>query len=142
MDKRKKLQYIKNGIKHSFMYSIIGSGVLTIIALIYSLVKHAYILKSIYMAFYYGGGFILIFAVPLLLKRNEDPNLRKIRRASPLYGFYDMFNPYLDEAMAESCEEFKADGFWLGIFIVFVSLLLFLYAFILESIFFSIYIGG
>lgn len=141
MDKRKKIQYIKRGVKDSFLYSLIAAAALLVIAAIVALIKHISLLQCIFMAFYYGGGFLMIFAVPLLLKRNEDPKLRKVKRLSPLYGFYDMFdNPYLDKEMEESYEEFKSDGFYLGMFIVLTSVLLFLYAGVLEKLYYLI--GG
>lgn len=141
MDKRKKIQYIKRGVKHSLLYSLIAAAALSVIAVIVSLIKHVSLLQCIFMAFYYGGGFLLIFSVPLLLKRNEDPKYRKVKRLTPLYGFYDMFeNPYLDKEMEESYEEFKSDGFYLGMFVVLTSIFLFLYAGLLEKLFY--FIGG
>ena len=141
MDKQKKIQYIKRGAKDSFLYSLIAAAALLVIAAIVALIKHISLLQCIFMAFYYGGGFLMIFAVPLLLKRDEDPKLRKVKRLSPLYGFYDMFdNPYLDKEMEESYEEFKSDGFYLGMFIVLTSLFLFLYAGLLEKLYYLI--GG
>ncbi|QCX33457.1 hypothetical protein FDN13_06875 [Caloramator sp. E03] len=140
--RKNKIKYILNGIKSSFIYSLIGAIILALIGVLLCFLKGGNYLRYIYMSFYYGGGFILIFSLPLLLKRNEDPKFRKIKRLNPLYGFYDMFdNPYIEEAMAESYNEFKSDGFWLGIFIVFISLFLFFYAFLLENLYFILFIG-
>jgi glucan phosphoethanolaminetransferase (alkaline phosphatase superfamily) len=142
MDKREKRKYILEGIKNSFVGSLIALVIILVIAFIYAKIKDKSALSSIYM-FYYGFAVIaLIIAVPQLYKRNEDPRLRRIRRLSPLYGFFDWFqnqNPYEEKAMLESFEEFKGEGFWAGMFIVLFALLLFLYGFIFERIYF--YIG-
>ncbi|EYE89856.1 hypothetical protein Q428_00150 [Fervidicella metallireducens AeB] len=137
MDKRLKRKHLVKGIKFSF-YSSLGALILiSIIALVYSLIKSTPIVRNIYISLYYFGGFALMTAVPFLYKRNEDSKIRKIRRLSPLYGFYDMFeNPYTDKAMMESFEEFKGDGFTMGMLIILFCVLVMLYGFIIENIYF------
>lgn len=139
MEPGKKRRYILNGIKKSFVNSIIAAGILGIIALVYSLLASKYVFKSIAYAYYYFGAFCLILAVPQLYKRNEDSKLRKIRMQNPLFGFRGAVeNPYEEKAMMESFEEFKGDEFWFGIFIIVFSLFLFLYGVIMENIYFYI----
>lgn len=133
-------KYILYGIKQSIKFSFIAAAVLTAVGFIIALIKSSSKLESIYMSYYYFGGFSLIFAIPLLNKRDEDPKVRKTRHASFLYGFGAFQNPYADEEMTKSFEEFRGEGFWSGIDIVIFALLLFLYGFILESI--NIYIRG
>lgn len=78
----------------------------------------------------------MILAVPQFYKRNEDAKLRRIRRQSPLYGFYDIKeNPYVEEAMEEAFEEFREDGFYTGIAIIIYSILILLVAFLMEKVY-------
>lgn len=143
MDKREKIRFIFNGFKKSFFYSFIAALLLFIIALVYSIIRKQSIVKSTYMVYYYFGALALIFSIPLLYKRNEDPKLRKIRRKSFFFGLGDAAfgNPYADKAMMESFEEFKGEGFWSGIFVIIFSIMLFLYAFIIENIYFYYFRG-
>lgn len=137
MDKGKKRGFILFGLKKSLLYSLIAAVILGILALIYSVLWSKPILRSIAYGFYYGGAFALIFAVPQLYKRNEDSSIRKIRSESPLHGFQNIFkNPYAEKAMLESFEEFRGEGFWLGIFIVIFSLLMFFYGFLIENLYY------
>lgn len=139
MEAGKRRRYILGGIKKSLIYSLIAAGILGLIAALYALFANKYLFKSIAYAYYYFGAFCLIFSVPQLYKRNEDPKLRKVRRQTPLFGFKSRFsNPYEDQAMQESFEEFKGEGFWFGIFIVVFSLFLFFYGIIMENIHFYI----
>ncbi|TDT50550.1 hypothetical protein [Fonticella tunisiensis] len=140
MNERKKLKYILYGIKRYSLYALIAAAALSVIASVYSLIKHSPVMKNIYTSFYYFGAFSLIFAVPQLYKRNEDPKLRRVRASNPIDGANIFKNPYVEEAMLESFEEFKGEGFWTGIFIVVFCLVLFLLGFLLESIYF--YLGG
>lgn len=137
-DKKKlKRLYIIKGMKNALICDCIAVVVLIIIASIYSVIKHASFARSVYMSFYYGGAAALLIAVPQFYKRNEKPELRKIRKRSPLFGFADWFsNPTADAAMMESFKEFQGDGFWLGMMVVVFSLVLFALAVILENIFF------
>lgn len=136
MDKREKRKHILKGFRFVLKATLIAAAVLALIAVIYSFIRHTPIVKNIYTTYYYVGAFSLILAVPQLYKRNEDPQNRKIRRLSPLYGFYDMFeNKYASEAMDESFKEFRGEGFWSGIYIVMFSLILFLIAFLLENMY-------
>lgn len=135
--KENKKKAILHGFKKSFLYSLAAALLLFIIALVYSIIRKLPIIKSAFTAYYYFGAFALIFSIPLLYKRNEDPKLRKVRRQGFLFGLDSVFyNPYADKAMLESFEEFKGEGFWPGIFLIFFSVMLFLYAFILENIYF------
>lgn len=133
MNEGSKRRYFLNRTKKSFLYSVFAAAVLSIVSIIYSLVKSSSILESMYLSWYYFGAFSLIFAVPQLYKRNEDSKLRKIRTTDP---FKTNINPYEEQARLESHEEFKGDGFWSGMFFILFSLLLFLYAFILENIYY------
>lgn len=136
MDKRVKRKHIFKGLKFTVTATLIIAVILAVMSVIYSFVKHTPIVKNIYTTFYYFGAFSLLVAVPQLYKRNEDPQNRKIRRLSPLYGFYDMFeNRYVEQAMIESFEEFRGEGFWNGIFVVLFSVILFILAFFLENIY-------
>lgn len=137
MDKGEKRSNILRGIKTSVILSLVAFVVILIIAFIYSKSKGTPLLQSANM-FYYGFGvFSLALAVPQLWKRNEDPKLRKARRLNPLYGFSDWFqSPYEEKAMLESFEEHRGEGFWTGIFIIMFALLLLLYGFILERIYY------
>lgn len=140
MDKRLKRKRILKELKFTAFATLIAAAVLAIMSVIYSLVRHASIIKSIYTTFYYFGAFSLLVAVPQLYKRNEDSNNRKIRRLSPLYGFYDMFqSKYAEQAMTESFEEFRGEGFWNGIYVVVFSMILFILAFLLENIYWQVY---
>lgn len=142
MDKKEKKKlkrlYILKGIKNVLICDGIAIVLLVLIAIIYSLFKHTYIMRSIYMSFYYGGAAALLIGIPQFYKRNEDTKIRKLRRHNPMFGFYDWFgqNSYEDQAMEESFEQFKGEGFWLGMMIVFFSLILFAIAVTLENIFF------
>lgn len=134
-DNKKKA--ILQGFKRSFFYSIAAALLLFIIALVYSIIRKLPIIKSAFTAYYYFGAFALIFSIPLLYKRNEDPKLRKVRRQGFLFGLENAFsNPYSEKEMLKSFEEFKGEGFWPGIFLIFFSIMLFLYAFILENIYY------
>jgi hypothetical protein len=139
---KKKLKgiYILKGIKNALICDGIAVIFLIIIAFIYALLKNTSIIKSIYMSFYYGGAVALLIAVPQFYKKNEDPKLRKIRRLNPMYGFYDWFggSESADSAMLESFEEFKGDGFWLGIMITIFGVTLLALAVILENMFFTL----
>ena len=134
----KKRLYILKGMKNVLICDGIAIVVLVLIATIYSFFKHAYIMKSIYMSFYYGGAAALLIGIPQFYKRNEDTKIRKLRRHNPMFGFYDWFgqSSYDDQAMEESFEQFKGEGFWLGMMILFFSLILFAIAITLENIFF------
>lgn len=134
-------KYILYGIKQSVKFSFIAVAILTAVGLIIALIRSSSKLESIYMSYYYFGGFSLIFAIPLLNKRDEDPKITKTRHMSHFYGFFEEFqNPYANEEMMKSFEEFRGEGFWSGIDVVIFALFLFLYGFILESI--TIYIRG
>lgn len=133
-------KYILYGIKQSVKFSFIAAAILTAVGFIVALIKSSSKLESIYMSYYYFGGFSLIFAIPLLNKRDEDPKVRKTRHSNFLYGFGAFQNPYADEEMTKSFEEFRGEGFWNGIDVVIFALLLFLYGFILETI--TFYIRG
>jgi hypothetical protein len=138
MDKENKKKFILYGLRKSLVFSLIAAVILGILALIYSLVWAKPVLKSIAYGFYYGGAFALIFSIPLLYKRNEDPKIRKVRSESTLPGYGNLFkNPYTEKAMLESFKEFRGEGFWSGIFIVVFSLLLFFYGFIMENIYYG-----
>ncbi|CDF57200.1 hypothetical protein [Thermobrachium celere] len=133
---KQKIKFIKKKLFFSIKASIITIIVLSIITSIYALIKHKDILSSIYTFLYYFGGFSMILAVPQFYKRNEDAKLRRIRRQSPLYGFYDIKeNPYVEEAMEEAFEEFREDGFYTGIAIIIYSILILLVAFLMEKIY-------
>lgn len=133
MNEGSKRRYFLDRTKKSFLYSVIAAAVMGVISIIYSLVKSSSILENMYLSWYYFGGLSLIFAVPQLYKRGEDSKLRRIRTTDLLRT---NINPYEEQARLESHEEFKGEGFWSGMFFVLFSLLLFLYAFILENIYF------
>ncbi|MCX7695694.1 MAG: hypothetical protein N2Z71_08315 [Caloramator sp.] len=134
MDKKQKMFLIKKRIKFVLKAAFITIIVLSIISFIYSLIRHRDIFKNIYTTLYYFGGFSMILAIPQLYKRNEEGKIRKIRRQSPLYGFYDMKeNPYTEEAMEEAFEEFREDGFYTGISIFLYSGIILIIAFLLEK---------
>lgn len=141
MDKREKRRNILRGAKYTLIVSLIGALILAVLSLIYSFIKPSPVIKNIYTAFYYFGAFVLLIAVPQLYKRDEDPKTRRVRRLSPLYGFYDIFkNEYTEKAMLESFEEFRGEGFWNGIFIVQFSITLLFLGFLLENIYWYVYI--
>lgn len=130
--------YKKQKINFSSILKIvfITVVVLSITSFIYSSIKGYDFLKNTYMLFYYYGAVSLILAVPQLYKKDEDVKLRRIRRQSPLYGFYDINeNPYTQEAMEDSFKQFRGDGFLLGISIVIYSFLILFLGFILEKIY-------
>jgi hypothetical protein len=137
MNKRSKRSFILLGAKRALLFSMGAAGVLSIIVVIYSLIKSSPIMRNVYTSLYYLGAFSLIFSVPQLYKRNEDASLRKVRATNI---FKPNRNPYEEQAMMESFEEFRGDGFWTGMFIVLFSILLFSYAIVLEKI--HIAIGG
>lgn len=130
MNEGSKREFVFSGVKKAFLYSLIAAGVLTVAAIIYSLVKTSNMATNIYLSYYYFGAFALIFAIPQFYKRNEEPRLRKVRTVNP----FKFNNPYEEKAKLESFKEFKGEGFWVGMFIVLFSIFLFLYAVILESI--------
>lgn len=133
---------ILSGILNSLKYSIIAAVALGVIGTLISRVRHTHVIQGIYLSYYCFGVFALIFAIPQLYKRDEDSKTRRVRLLSPLYGFYNIFNnPYAEREMVNSFEEFKGDGFWVGIDIVIFSLALFFYAFIIENIYY-IYFRG
>lgn len=138
MEKVSKKRYILLELKYSILFSFGAGGLLSVLGLITAFFRNKPIVESIYMALYYGGAFVLLISVPQLLKRNEDIRIRKTRRLSPLYGFYDVLfeNPYTDNEMMKSFEEFKEDGFWAGITLIVLALMLFIFAFIIEQIYF------
>ncbi|WDC85047.1 hypothetical protein PL321_05865 [Caloramator sp. mosi_1] len=130
MDKQQKIFLIKKRIKFILKASFATAVILSLISSLYALISHKDIFKNIYTTLYYFGGFSMILAVPQLYKRNEEGKLRKIRRKSPLYGFYDIKeNPYTEEAMEEAFEEFREDGFYTGISIFLYSGIILLIAF-------------
>ncbi|SHE57282.1 MULTISPECIES: hypothetical protein [Caloramator] len=136
MDKKQKIFLIKKRVKFVLIASFISIVVLSAISIIYALIRNKDIFKNIYTTLYYFGGFSMILAIPQLYKRNEDAKLRRIRRQSPLYGFYDMKeNPYTEEAMEEAFEEFREDGFYTGISIFLYSGIILLIAFLLEKVY-------
>jgi hypothetical protein len=137
MDKREKRRKIIIDLKVSVILSLIAFVVIFIIVFIYSKLKGIPLLQNANM-FYYGfGALALAVAVPQLWKRNEDSKIRKARRLNPLYGFNDWFqSPYEEKAMLESFEEHKGEGFWTGILIIIFALMLFLYGFIFEKIYY------
>lgn len=59
MDKREKRKYILEGIKNSFVGSLIALVIILVIAFIYAKIKDKSALSSIYM-FYYGLSLIHI----------------------------------------------------------------------------------
>lgn len=132
-----KKEAILHGFKRTFFYSIAAALLLFIMALVYSIIRKLPIIKNTFTAYYYFGAFTLIFSIPLLYKRNEDPKLRKVRRQGFLFSLENVFsNPYSEKEMLKSFEEFKGEGFWPGLFLIFFSIMLFLYAFILENIYY------
>lgn len=138
----KKRTYILKGVKKSLIYSLIAAGILGAIAALYALFAGKYLFKSIAYAYYYFGAFCLIFSIPQLYKRNEDPKVKKIRKENLLYGFRGRIsNPYEEKAVRESEGESKNGGFWFGIFIIIFSFCLFFYGVIMESIYFYYFLG-
>lgn len=136
MDKELKRKFIKKKFAFSFKAAVITALVLALFTLIYSLLKSTNIIKNIYTVYFYFGAFSMIVAVPQFYKRNEDAKLRRIRRQSPLYGFYDVQeNPYTNEAMEEAFEEFREDGFYTGLAILIFSMTILVLGFILERIY-------
>lgn len=136
MDKELKKKFIKKKFGFALKAALITAVVLAVITLIYSLFKSSNVLKNIYMVYFYFGAFSMIVAVPQFYKRNEDAKLRRIRRQSPLYGFYDVQeNPYTNEAMEEAFEEFREDGFYTGLSILLFSLTILVLGFIFERIY-------
>lgn len=130
---------ILRGFIASFLYSLAAALLILVIALVYSIIKKSSVIKNAYTAYYYFGAFVLLFSIPLLYKRNEDPKLRRVRSQGFLFGLGNVFrNPYAEKAMLESFEEFRGEGFWPGIFVIFFSIMMFAYAIILENIYFNI----
>lgn len=139
MDNREKRRVIFKGLRNSFFYSLGVALLLFILTLVYSIIKKSVIIKNTYTVYYYFGAFVLLFSIPLLYKRNEDPKLRRVRSQGFLFGLGNVFrNPYAEKAMLESFEEFRGEGFWPGIFVLFFSIMMFAYAIILENIYFNI----
>lgn len=137
MEKETKGKYILNGLKLSFIFSLVALVVILIIVFIYSRTKGIPFLQHANMFFYGIGTLALTLAVPQLYKKDEDPRLRKIRRMSPIYGFASWFqSPYEEKAMLESFEENRGEGFWAGMFIVAFALFLYLYGFLLERLYY------
>lgn len=140
MNNGEKRKAIILGLRNSFLYSLGAALLLFVITLVYSIVRKSMVIKNTYTAYYYFGAFVLIFSIPLLYKRNEDPKLRRVRSQGFLFGLGNVFrNPYAEKAMLESFEEFKGEGFWPGIFVVFFSIMMFIYAIILENIYFNLH---
>lgn len=136
MDKELKRKFVKKKFMFAFKSAIITAIVLAAITLIFSLFKSSNFLKNMYMVYFYFGAFSMIVAVPQFYKRNEDAKLRRIRRQSPLFGFYDVQeNPYTNEAMEEAFEEFREDGFYTGLSILLFSLTILILGFIFERIY-------
>lgn len=136
--RKEKMLYILKGIKNALICDVIAIVILTVIGSISALIRHTYIMRSVYMAYYFGGAFVLLIGVPQFYKRKEDPYLRRIRRLNPLYGFYDWFGtPTADKAMMEHFEEFKGDGFWLGLMMTLAGTVLLACGVFVENIFFK-----
>jgi hypothetical protein len=139
-DKQKKKNkgiYILRGIRNALICDGVAIIFLIVIASVYALIKNTSIIKSIYMSFYYGGAVALLLAVPQFYKRNHNTKLQKSRRLNPMFGFYSWFSSgSSDSEVMEGFEEFKGDGFWLGIMITFFGLVLLALAVILENLFF------
>jgi hypothetical protein len=144
-DKQKKKTktkgiYILRGIRNALICDGVAIVFLIVVASVYALIKNASIIKSIYMSFYYGGAVALLLAVPQFYKRNQNSKLQKSRRLNPMFGFYGWFSSGSGESdIMEGFEEFKGDGFWLGMMITLFGIVLLVLAVILENIFFLPY---
>lgn len=134
-----KRKFILDGLKNALICDVIALIILAIVGVLFALVRHASIMKTIYMTYYFGGAFIVMISVPQFYKRNESGKLRGIRLSNPMFGFYDWFgSSHTDENMMESFEQFKGDGFWLGMMLITIGVVLFAAAVILENMFFKL----
>jgi uncharacterized membrane protein len=139
-EKRKlKKQFILNGLRNALICGGIAIVLLTMFGTILAFIRHSSIPQTIYMTYYFGGAFIVMISVPQFYKRNESGKLRGIRLSNPMFGFYDWFgSSQVDDNMIESFEQFKGDGFWLGMMLITVGLMLFIAGVTMENIFFKL----
>jgi len=130
-------RFILQGIKKSFIYSLVSLVLILVVSLIFSFIKGTSFLKLSYTLLYALGAFSSIFSVSYFFKKDEDPKIALYRRKNPLFGFYSIFdNPYAERAELESIEEFKGEGFWIGVFIVLYSILILIFAVLVEKIYY------
>lgn len=130
-------RHILKGLRNVFIVDVILLVALFIVAVVVALTTGNSIGKCMYLACYYSAIFILLVSIPQFYKRNEASKHRKIRQMDTMFGFYGWFgNKYNDDIMSESFEDFKGDGFWMGIMLVTVGTVLLAVGVILENIFF------
>lgn len=136
-NKKSKKDFILRGLRNALLCDAVGVVILTVIGVIVALFKHSYIMRSIYMSYYFGGGIILMVAVPQFYKKSARLRMKGMNTANPMFGFYDWFGADLDEEKDENYENFKNDSFWQGIIMVFCGTVLILFGVLMESIFFA-----
>jgi uncharacterized membrane protein len=136
-DTKLTFKHVLRGLRNAVIFAAIIIALLLVVAIIVAAVTKTNIGRNMYMSCYYGSIFILIVSIPQFYKRNKIGKGRQVRQADTMFGFYGWFgNKYDDETMEKSYEEFQGDGFWLGIMLLVVGILVLATAVILESILF------
>ena len=137
VDAKTIFKHVLRGLRNSVIFAAMIIALLLVISIIVTVATKSNLLRNMYMSCYYGSIFVLIVSIPQFYKRNKIGKKRQVRQADTMFGFYGWFgNKYEDEAMEKSYEEFQGDGFWLGIMILVVGIIILTTAVILESIFF------
>jgi hypothetical protein len=135
-DARMVFNYVLRGLRNAVILAAIIIGLLLAGSIIVSLVTKTNIGRNMYMSCYYGSIFVLIVSIPQFYKRNKIGKGKQVRQMDTMFGFYGWFgNKYEDEAMENGFEQFQGDGFWLGIMLIFIGLIVIAAAVILENIF-------
>jgi hypothetical protein len=130
-------KHVLRGLRNSIIFAAMIIALLLVVSTIVAVATKSNILSNMYMSCYYGSIFILIVSIPQFYKRKKIGKARQVRHGDTMFGFYGWFgNKYEDETMEKSYEEFQGDGFWLGIMILTVGIIMLATAVILESIFF------
>jgi len=137
VDAKTIFKHVLRGLRNAVIFAAMIIALLLVISIIVTVATKTNLLRNMYMSCYYGSIFVLIVSIPQFYKRNKIGKKRQVRQADTMFGFYGWFgNKYEDEAMEKSYEEFQGDGFWLGIMILVVGIIILATAVILESIFF------
>lgn len=134
-----KIQAALRGFRYAIYYALLLAVVLSVPGLVVALIRHHSILRSLTMAYYYGGGFVLLVSIPQLYRR-EQPGSDGKKRSSvsdALFGFYG-WNDVAATGGSDGDQNqmLSGVGFWLGIQIFVTGVLLLSFGLIMELLFF------